>query len=163
LLFGSNFINTSTSTSTTVVNGYGYFPQFSIANIPDGTSNTMGMVERYNSFPNTSYSSTYDNNPWITAMTSTTSTSAYPLITSLGQSVQTLYPLTTLQTAAYLPQVACVPPTSAIPTRPNSAHSGVLLVLMMDGSGRGVGSNVSAITWGIVVSPNDGLVVGTDW
>jgi hypothetical protein len=162
MLFGSNFVNSSSMTSTTIVNGYGYLAQYNIANIPDGTSNTVGMVERYNSFPNTSYSSTYCNNPWITAMTDAKNTSAYPLVV-VGTAVTTTYPITTLQTAALLPQVAATPPTVAIPTRPNSAHSGVLLVLMMDGSGRGVGSNVSATSWGIVISPNDGLNVGSDW
>jgi prepilin-type N-terminal cleavage/methylation domain-containing protein len=164
MLFGGNFVSTTTATNTTIVNGYGFFPQFNISNIPDGTSNTMGMVERYNSFPNATYSSTYNNNPWITAMTSLTSNSEYPLLTSLTSPL-TLYPIATLQSTTTLltPQIACTPPTLAVPSRPNSAHSGVILVLMMDGSGRGVGANVSASSWGIVVSPNDGLVVGTDW
>lgn len=163
MLFGSNFVNSSSATSTTVVNGYGYLSQYNISNIPDGTSNTLGVVERYNSFPNATYATTYSNNPWVTAMTSTTNTSAYPLITSLGQTVAALYPLATLQSAALLPQVSCIPTTLALPTRPNSAHSGVILVLMMDGSGRGVASSVSASTWGIVVGPADGLSVGSDW
>lgn len=169
MLFGSNFVSSTSQTNTTSPNSWGYLAQYTIANIPDGTSNTLGMVERYNSFPNPSYSSTYSNNPWTTAMVSATNTSAYPLV-SVGQAVNTTYALPTqggttvwLQTAAALPQIACTPPTAAVPTRPNSAHSGVLLVLMMDGSGRGVAASVSASTWGLAVSPADGAVLGSDW
>lgn len=166
MLFGSNFVNTS----STAVNGLGYLAQYNIANIPDGTSNTVGMVERYNSFPNNLYSSSYSNNPWTTAMTSLTNTSSYPLLVNVTSAITAQYPLSTagssgtyLQNPNMLPQIACTPPTAAVPTRPNSAHTGVLLVLMMDGSGRGVAASVSAPTWGIAVSPADGLTVGSDW
>jgi prepilin-type N-terminal cleavage/methylation domain-containing protein len=166
MLFGSNFVSSTAQTNTTTPNGYGYLSQYTIANIPDGTSNTLGMVERYNSFPG---QTTFSNNPWTTVMTSANNTSAYPMVSN-GAAVTTTYGLPTqggttvwLQTAAALPQIACTPPTAAVPTRPNSAHTGVLLVLMMDGSGRGVAASVSASTWGLVVSPADGAVLGSDW
>jgi len=166
MLFGSNFVSSTAQTNTTTPNGYGYLAQYTIANIPDGTSNTIGMVERYNSFPG---STSYSNNPWTTVMTSANNTSSYPLVSN-GNPVTTTYALPTqggttvwLQTAAALPQIACTPPTAAVPTRPNSAHTGVLLVLMMDGSGRGVAASVSASTWGLAVSPADGAVLGSDW
>lgn len=172
MLFASNMTgtySTANATNTTSVNLFGYLSQYNIGNIPDGTSNTLGMVEKYNSFPG---STSFANCPWVTPQSSTTNAnnaSQWPVIT-VGTAVNTSYPQPTqggttvwLQTAAALPQVACVPATTAVYTRPNSAHAGVLLVLMMDGSGRGVGANVSASTWGTVVHPNDGVAIGSDW
>jgi prepilin-type N-terminal cleavage/methylation domain-containing protein len=146
LLFGSNQITTG---ANNYVNSYGQFPQYNIGNIPDGTSNTIGMVERFSGFPGGSYAS-YSNNPWYPSILfGTANCSEYPLSASYSP-------------ASYPPQIG-VRPASASPYYPNSAHIANLLVMMMDGSVRGVSSGVSATTWGNAVMPADGLVLGSDW
>jgi prepilin-type N-terminal cleavage/methylation domain-containing protein len=150
LIFGSNYL----TTSATVANQYGYFSTYNIGTIPDGTSVTVGMVERYNSFPG---ATSYANNPWLPYGSTPTAygpnnSSAYPFL-----------PATTYPPASYPPQVSCLPTSNAKPTNPNSAHTGTLLVLMMDGSCRGVTSATSALTWGYVMTPNDGNPIPSDW
>ena len=49
------------------------------------------------------------------------------------------------------------------PKRLNSLSSGVIQVVMMDGSVRGVSTNTSATTWVRALMPNDGGVLGSDW
>ena len=149
-VFGSNPVQTLITSPT----GYGYYSAFNIGNIPDGTSNTIGFVERYMG----AQASSYANNPWV------------PYLGNSGAPAPTnssYYPLPGTPTAAfaatYPPQISCIPATNANYLRPTSAHTGVLLVSMMDGSGRGVSTGTSSTTWGIVVCPNDGAPVPSDW
>lgn len=156
-VFGSNLITTGTTAiGTATALGYGYYAPYNLGNIPDGTSNTVGIVERYMSFPG---STTYANNPWLPYISATTygptNSSFYPI-----PGVQTN---ALLMTAPYIPCVACIPMTKAVYTQPSSAHTGVLLVSMMDGSGRGVSAQVSATTWSLAVTPADSLPLGSDW
>ena len=65
------------------------------------------------------------------------------------------------QFGSYLPQIA-YRPAQAHPYYPNTAHS-VMLVMLMDGSVRGVSSSISAGTWNAVLIPDDGAVLGNDW
>jgi prepilin-type N-terminal cleavage/methylation domain-containing protein len=156
-VFGSNPVTTgSTGIGSATALGYGYYSPYNIGNIPDGTSNTVGIVERYMSFPG--YTS-YGNNPWL----------PYISASSYGPGQSSFYPAPGVQTnatlagAAYVPCVSCIPLTKALYTQPCSAHTGVLLVSMMDGSGRGVSSQVSATTWSYAVTPADGIPLGSDW
>jgi prepilin-type N-terminal cleavage/methylation domain-containing protein len=48
-------------------------------------------------------------------------------------------------------------------TRVQSFHTGILQVVLADGSVRGVSSGVSQQTWQQALSPNDGNTLGTDW
>lgn len=154
MLFGTNPITTNAAISS----GYGYYPQYNISNVPDGTSNTVGIVERYMSFPNGSFTS-YANNPWMPYFS--TPASFGPTNASYYPAAPGNYSYTV--PAGLTPQVACLPVENANPARPNSAHSGAMQILLMDGSVRGVSSAVSSTTWGYAVCPNDGNVLGSDW
>jgi len=114
--------------------------KYSIGNIPDGTSTTIGIVERYAYMSAYNYAGLWTHhgqdrfhwgyNQWA------------PVYGQWG---------------LYLPQVG-VKANTAHPYYPNSGHSSTLQVLMMDGSVRGTGGNVSQATWNAVVQPDDGLV-----
>lgn len=158
-VFGANPVTTTgPATGASTPLGYGYYSPYNIGNIPDGTSNTIGVVERYMSFTsNTSYA----NNPWLPYI------GGGGTATNYGPTNTSFYPSPGVQTnatiAALPPCVACVPITKAFWNFPTSAHTGTLLVSMMDGSGRGVSSQVSATTWSYAITPADGIPLGSDW
>jgi len=127
--------------------------KYTIGNIPDGTSNTVGIVERFTSYP------------------------------VYGWSNSTLYPEAgpwgwNTQGSAYGPWGLYVPQVSsktnspggnctsqqcgAHPYCPNSAHS-AMQTLLMDGSVRGVTSSVNSTTWTYACTPDDGQVLGSNW
>jgi len=135
--------------------GGGYQPQagghyftlskYTIGNIPDGTSNTIAIVERYAYASAYGYSSLWshhgqDRFHWGYAQWA-------PVYGQWG---------------LYLPQFG-VRATQAHPYYPNSGHSTTIQVLLMDGSVRGVSSGVSQATWNAVVQPDDGAVPGSNW
>lgn len=169
-VFGGNLI-TSGGSAVPGANalGFGYYPAYNLGNIPDGTSNTVGVVERYMNY---SAAPTYANNPWLpyydTAIAAASQgqvqTAVYPLYVTFtttapvtGVGVGGTSPaFTAASGAAYPPQVACIPVSNASPFRPNSAHAGAMQVGMMDGSCRGCTSSTSSTTWGFVACPNDG-------
>jgi prepilin-type N-terminal cleavage/methylation domain-containing protein len=66
-------------------------------------------------------------------------------------------------TTAFTPQVAPNFQLNCDPTRPSSAHTGVLMVCMGDGSVRGVSGSISPLTWLLANVPNDGLPMPADW
>jgi prepilin-type N-terminal cleavage/methylation domain-containing protein len=124
--------------------------KYNIGNIPDGTSNTVGVVERYadlmpNIYSGSQYSGLYthhgqDRFHWGYAQWA-------PVY---GQ----------WSTGA--PQVGTTPSKSAY-YLPNSGHTGSVQVTMMDGSVRGVSGSVSAATWLNAITPDDGNVLGSNW
>jgi len=124
---------------------------YKIGNIPDGTSNTIGVVERFGGFPyyggwNNSINYPMDRAHW-----------GY----NNHGSVYGAWGL-------YLPQIN--PPLRnyvgsaqpAHPYYPTTAHTSCQ-VLLMDGSVRGVSGSLSQATWNAVVQPDDGAVPGTNW
>jgi hypothetical protein len=129
--------------------------QFKIGNIPDGTSNTVGVVERF---------------AGTTAYGSWSNSVLYPEGGNWGwNSDGSVYGYWGM----YLPQVnakqnqpsgACGggQQCSAYPYSPNSAHS-AMQTLLMDGSVRGVTGSLSQATWNNAVQPNDGNVLGSNW
>jgi len=131
-------------------NGY-YFTlsQYNIGNIPDGTSNTIAVVERYadlnpNVYSGSEYSGLYthhgqDRFHWGYAQWA-------PVYGQWSTGV---------------PQIGQRPANSAY-YLPNSAHS-TEQVLLMDGSTRGVSAAVSQSTWGSALNPADGNVLGPNW
>jgi len=117
--------------------------KYKLNTIQDGTSNTVGLVERYSHFP------TY--NFFNLAL--------YPQGGGYGFSS---YGASYGQWGWYLPQTG-VPASSAHPYYPTSGHTGVLLVALMDGSVRGVPATISQATWQNACMPDDGLTLGSDW
>jgi len=133
--------------------GYYYTrPKFTVANIPDGTSNTIGILERYASYVPYNWSSLWSHHgqdrfhwgyyqwapvygPWVG-----------------GQG----------GIRNYTPQVGVRPTGNnpAHPYYPNSGHSTTVQVLLMDGSVRGVSGSVAPLTWQYAVDPEDGQPLG---
>jgi len=120
--------------------------KYKIGNIPDGTSNQVGIVERYSCFP--AYG-------WSNA-------SVYP--TSSGNWGWNSQGSTYGPWGWYTPQINASPSGSnpAHPYYPNTGHS-TCMVLLMDGSVRGVSSGVGGTTWSYVCTPDDRNVLGSDW
>jgi prepilin-type N-terminal cleavage/methylation domain-containing protein len=120
--------------------------KYGIANIPDGTSNTIGVAERY-----MTYSSYGGANLWD-----------YPG-PAWGAIWSSCYANTDYYGAAAFgaPQIKPTPAAAAywLPQTPHEA----MQVLLMDGSVRGVSSSVSQITWQNATTPDDGNVLGSNW
>jgi len=124
---------------------YYTLPKYNIGNIPDGTSQTIGITERYSHLAQYSWSSLWthhgqDRFHWGYSQWA-------PVYGPWG---------------LYLPQIG-FRPNQAHPYYPNSGHATSVQVLMMDGSVRGVTSAVSQATWNAVAQPDDGAVVGGNW
>jgi prepilin-type N-terminal cleavage/methylation domain-containing protein len=130
--------------------------QFNVGNIPDGSSNTIGLMERFGWFA-IPVNGTYYDNAWCYPMSI-----SYWGYQSGGSIAQ--YPL---WGTFPMPQISPRLTTNlgwpyAHPWYPNTAHS-TEQVLMMDGSVRGVSAAVSQTTWNNVVQPADGNTIGPDW
>jgi prepilin-type N-terminal cleavage/methylation domain-containing protein len=132
--------------------GGGYQPQagghyytlskYTVANIPDGTSNTLGITERYAYMSAYGWSSLWshhgqDRFHWGYAQWA-------PVYGPWG---------------IYLPQVG-IKFNQAHPYYPNSGHSSGVQCLAMDGSVRNVGASANQTTWNNYVQPDDGQVLG---
>jgi len=135
--------------------GWDRVAPFNIGNIPDGTSNTVGIAERYSACgsggnlwawpggdwgPN-SWGVTFANNP---------APSAPVLWPSLNWNL-------TMQIAPNPWATACDP------SRPSTGHPTAGQVCMMDGSVRGVTGSVSQASWDAVIIPDCGVAPGPDW
>jgi prepilin-type N-terminal cleavage/methylation domain-containing protein len=150
--------------SRVLTSGAGYYTtssKYSIGNIPDGSSNTIGMLERY------AFTSAYGwgmlwahpadsthwgpNNQW---------TSSYSAADNAGPSGVRGY--NTSAPASYMPQFG-VRANQAHPYYPSSAHSSSILVMMMDGSIRNVSSGLSGTNWNYAIVPDDGQVLPGNW
>jgi len=128
--------------------------KYKIGNIPDGTSNTVGVVERYASCPYYGW-----GNAWV-----------YPVTYSgnWGQNSAGSEIFAWNGATIYLPQIQ--PPVNnyvgnvapAHPYYPTTGHP-VMMTMLMDGSVRGVGASVSQQTWNWAVTPDDGNPLGSNW
>jgi len=123
-------------------------PKHTIANIPDGTSNQIGMVERVGHFQ------AHNRSNLVFHPTSHSNWGWHQWSNVYGV------------WGLYLPQINVNQGTSgtniAHPYYPNSRHP-VELVLLMDGSVKSVSGSVSQATWNAVCQPEDGAVVGNNW
>jgi prepilin-type N-terminal cleavage/methylation domain-containing protein len=125
--------------------GYTYtVSKYTIGNIPDGTSNTLAVTERFAYYSAYGYSGLWSHH---------------------GQ--DRIYWGYTQWAAAYgqwglnLPQIG-ISPSQAHYAYPNSGHTGTIQCLQMDGAVRGVGSSVSQNTWNNYVTPDDGQPLGNN-
>jgi len=143
-------------TGSQVINGgNSTMSKYTIANIPDGTSNTVGVVERFAGYPAYGWSQlvwhhAQDRLNWGYAQWAP----EYGSFT--GGNSATCCP------QSYPPQIG-VKYTTAHPYYPNGGHTSSINVLLMDGSVRGVTGGVSGMTWGYVCIPDDGNVVPGNW
>jgi prepilin-type N-terminal cleavage/methylation domain-containing protein len=123
--------------------------RYNIGNIPDGSSNTIGIVERYSSCP-------YYG--WSNAL-------VYPMGGPWGwNSAGAAYGPWGLYLPQFEPCLSCgsAATQSAHPYYPSTAHN-TCQVQVMDGSVRGVGPGVSQSTWNSACQPDDNVPLGSDW
>jgi len=127
--------------------GNSHIPVYNVGNIPDGTSNTVGFAERMaacgsrgnlwawpgGDWGPNDWGVTFANQPWGGNWNQAPMIQPFPW------------------------QTACDN------TRPSGAHAGSLQVCMMDGSVRPVTSGVSQATWQIAITPDDNMVLPSDW
>jgi len=148
--YQANFQLFGNSSQSAKFGGTNWCARYTVANIPDGTSNTVGFVEHFAACqgsngsgnlwawpggdwgPN-SWGVTYANSPWGGAWSNP-------------------------------PQFMPIPYTTACDNmRPSTAHTGVCLVALMDGSVRGVTAAVTQQTWLWATTPDDGNPLPSNW
>jgi len=133
---------------------------YRIGNIPDGTSNTIGLVETSGCFPAF---------PTINPQSGTAENymtwdyPAYPNTLGPYWPNPDELPGQPHFTGLFaLPQIG-VRPTQADPNLCQSYHTGVMNLGLMDGSVRNISAAVSATTWTNALNPADGQALGPDW
>ncbi|MFO0803293.1 MAG: DUF1559 domain-containing protein [Gemmataceae bacterium] len=135
--------------------------KYLIGNIPDGTANTIGVLERFAFTPAYNWGmlwahptdSTHwgPNNQW---------TSSYSAADNAGPQNVRGYNINA--PASYMPQIG-TRAAQAHPYYPSSGHSTTIQVAMMDGSIRSVGGGISGSTWNFVIVPDEGGVLSSNW
>ena len=139
-----NYYMFGSSLTTPPAGGYTSGSKYTIGNIPDGSSNTVGMVERFAVLSAYGWAALWahpsDQAHWGWNQWSTT----YGVW------------------GTYLPQWG-TRANQAHPYYPSSGHSTTVQVMLMDGSVRGVSSGVSQTSWSYAVTPDDGQVLPGNW
>jgi prepilin-type N-terminal cleavage/methylation domain-containing protein len=139
-------------------------PPYKVGNIPDGSSNTIGLGEQTGAYPGyynqvSTYGSSEAYNVWAWPLNPLNSGGTYgpyspdPAYLPGGAYYGSSYPL---------PQCG-VNPMQSDPSRFQSMHTSLILVGMMDGSVRPVNSGVSAYSWSLALNPADGQVFDSSW
>jgi len=120
-------------------------PRYNIGNIPDGSSNTVAFAETYAATGDGSNAWAWPGIDWSATM---------PPVVANTRSWGT--------TAFGVPQFS---PTQAVARKAfsQSAHTGSVLVALMDGSVRGVSGGVNQLTWQCALQGDDGLPLGSNW
>jgi len=132
---------------------------YTIGNIPDGSSNTIGIVEASGCFPgfpavNPQTGTTESYMTWDWPAYPNTFGPYWPNPDELpGQpNFQGLFPF---------PQIG-VSTMKADPNLSQCYHT-IMNVALMDGSVRTISSSLSQKTWTNALNPTDGQVMGSDW
>jgi prepilin-type N-terminal cleavage/methylation domain-containing protein len=124
--------------------------KYKIGNIPDGTSNTIGVVERYGSQVTYGYAGLYQ----------------HPMLGPWGY-CQWSHGYGQWGNGTYTPQIqppqrATSSQAAAHPYYPNTGHP-VCMCMLMDGSVRSVTGSITTQTWTWACTPDDGNPLGSDW
>jgi type II secretory pathway pseudopilin PulG len=140
-------------------------PQFGLANIPDGTSNTIGFAEQLSAtrLDGTAGAANgwncwaYEGIDWAPTPAAN---AGWPYTPTFANTRTNL-----LAVLSLVPQAGATLATTpaADKRRANSAHSGQVLCLLMDGSVRGVNTAISTTTWSNAQTPADGNPLGSNW
>jgi prepilin-type N-terminal cleavage/methylation domain-containing protein len=147
--------------SVPTISGTSWTARYTVANLPDGTSNTVMSAERYAACsysvtdPTTGNTTTYTGgNLW-----------AWPGGDWNPNQWGVTFANSPWGENYTLPPQNMPNPwgTNCDRSRPSSAHTAGCLVGLLDGSVRGVNSSVSQTTWWIAVVPDDGLTLPSDW
>lgn len=131
---------------------------YTIANIPNGTSNTIAMLEQSGYYPNAAdFGEGYEGfSSWPWPAYFNTYGSYWPIPTDrpvVGAVENPPYPL---------PQIG-VSPDKADPSFSQSYHASAMVVALMDGSVRNISGGITSATWNAVLIPTSGQVPGADW
>jgi prepilin-type N-terminal cleavage/methylation domain-containing protein/prepilin-type processing-associated H-X9-DG protein len=139
---------------------WGQPSNYSIGTIPDGSSNTIGLVEQSgyypgqlgNPDPTTGTNEFYTS--WPFPAYYNTFGPHYPNPDELPGQVNytALYPM---------PQCGTTP-TLANPNTCQSYHPGVMNIALMDGSVRAIKGSINPLTWSILLNSADGGIVSSD-
>ncbi len=141
-------------------NRLGVAPPYTLATIPDGSSNTIALSEASGCFPGFPSIDPTTGLPnsfmvwWLPAYPNTIGP-YWPDVDQLpgGQNYTGQYALPQLGTT----------PMQADPNLSQSYHTGVMNVTLMDGSVRTISTGLSQATWTLALNPADGQVLGSDW
>jgi len=145
--YAANFQLFAKTTVAGTAGGNSWVARYTVANIPDGTSNVVAFAERYaacgsngnlwawpgGDWGPSSWGVTFANQPW-------------------GGNWN--------QVPLYQPNPWN---TACDPYRASTPHTGTCLVGMMDGSVRGVSASVSQVTWQYAITPDDGNPLPSNW
>jgi len=124
--------------------------KYTIGNIPDGTSTTIGILERYAYLSNYGWSSLWTHHGQDRYHWGYSQWAPVYAVPQWGGGIN------------YLPQIG-LKNNQAHPYYPNGGHSTTNQVMMMDGSVRGVSSGVNASTWNAAIQAEDGVPLGANW
>jgi hypothetical protein len=124
--------------------------RYKVGNIPDGTSNTIGVVERFGECPYYGWSNValypmswsywgYNSNGSLACYWSWALPQIQPPLRNWVGNVQPAHPY-----------------------YPTTGHP-VCLVMLMDASVRSVGGSLSQGTWNAAIQPDDGQPLGANW
>jgi len=148
--------------------------RYNIGNIPDGTSNTVGIVERYSQFPaypNWSNATFYPCSvPYWGWVNSCSIYGAYNVpgqLPSKGPPYGPYYPVINNVAVQIMPPLLGPPTTNgSVPAAHyllvNTGHP-VAQTMLMDGSVRGVGATVTTQAWIWACTPEDGNPLPQNW
>jgi prepilin-type N-terminal cleavage/methylation domain-containing protein len=133
---------------------------FTVATIPDGSSNTIMFAEQYTDHQGAASGGNlwaYPGNPWSWQWTPNFANRG-----TFGTGNFTVQPNNQVKNIYGTPQLK---PTVAQAAKrlPQSAHTSTCQVLLGDGSVRGVNASISQLTWQRAIIPDDGNVLGSDW
>ena len=131
--------------------GTSYIATYTVANIPDGASNVVGIAEKMAACGSRGNLWSWPGGDWGAF------SDWAPIFAASGGAAPTL-------NWNGAPQIQPIPwQTTCDQSRPSSMHAGSMQVAMMDGSGRSVSTSVTPQTWINVILPDDGAVLGNDW
>jgi prepilin-type N-terminal cleavage/methylation domain-containing protein len=139
---------------------------FTIGNIPDGSSNTIGLVEQAATYPFAHLQSPgWDPNAPDNSYHGITSWSYPAYIDTYGPHYPNpiYFDVTGDQAGLYDPPQIGTTIREANPDTAQSFHPGVMVVSFMDGSVHNISAGISITTWRLLINPQDGMVVGSDW
>jgi prepilin-type N-terminal cleavage/methylation domain-containing protein/prepilin-type processing-associated H-X9-DG protein len=133
---------------------------YTLGKIPDGTSNTLGLVETSGCFP--SY-------PTIDPQTGTTENFMSWPCPAYTNTIGPYWPnpdelpgQVNYNGLFPMPQIGTTP-ALADPNLSQSYHPTAMNVAMVDGSVRVIGTGLSQITWTAALDPADGRTAGPEW
>jgi prepilin-type N-terminal cleavage/methylation domain-containing protein len=156
-LFGPKSVYSITLASTPPVNYYHSKPCSTLSNVPDGTSNTIAMTEKWSACNGGGMLWTWPGGNVNYAATDWGQSFANTAV--LNPSIITI-------TNNYMspPQIQPYPYNSGNcdRSRPQTAHTAAQ-TLMLDGSVRSVSASISSATWWLAVQPSDGQPLPSDW